>query len=77
MSAYPSNARMPGSFAVYCGDGVYVDAKPDQSSNPFIRFVSHRRVDSAVMSRARAVIVCHAVRRVGVPAWIVRAGGAA
>lgn len=77
MSASPSNARKPGAFAVYCGDGVYVDAVPDHSINPFIRFVSHRRIDGAAMSRARAVGVCHAVRRVGVSAWVVRAGGAA
>lgn len=74
MSAYPSNARMPGAFAVYCGGGIYADAVPD-CFNP--SFVSVRRSNGAPMSRARAVIVCHAVRRVGVPAWIVRAGGAA
>ena len=74
MSASPSNARKPGAFAVYMGDGVYVDAKPDRV-NP--SFVSVERASGAPMSRARAVSVCHAVRRVGMPAWIVRAGGVA
>ncbi len=63
-------------FAVYCGNGVYVGALGlDAEKSVHLHVCA---VDSALIaSRKRAIEVLHAVRRMGVAAWIVPAGAAA
>lgn len=64
-----------GAFAVYCGGGLYLDARFDAAS---IQSVSVARSGAGcAMSRARAVSVCHAARRAGFRAWVVRSVGVA
>ena len=65
-----------GAFAVYCGGGLYLDARFDAASIQSVSVV-RSPVAGCAMSRARAVSVCHAARRAGFRAWVVRSVGAA
>ena len=61
------------NFAVYCGNGVYVGAVALDHQKSVV--VEVAPVDGAmIVTRARAIDVLHSVRRLGVSAWIVRAG---
>lgn len=68
-------ARVPERFAVYVGDGRYVSsvsasAIPGYDGHGFVHFAGLDRCLS--LARHEAVTACHASRRAGVPAWIVR-----
>lgn len=62
--------REPERFAVYAGDGVYLS---DLAIGQGCGFVHLSGLSNcASLARAEAVAACHAMRRAGVPAWIVR-----
>lgn len=63
-------------FSVYCGNGVYVGAVALDEKKSVV--VEVAPVDGAmVVTRASAIGMLHQVRRLGLSAWIVRAGVAA
>lgn len=68
------NQCEPERFAVYAGDGAYLSGlgafNDGRSASRFVQFAG---LDKCLnMARAEAVAACHAARRAGVAAWIVR-----
>jgi diphthamide synthase (EF-2-diphthine--ammonia ligase) len=61
------------SYAVYCGNGVYVGAVALDAEKSIVVEVAPE-CGAAVVSRSSALGMLHAVRRLGFSAWIVRAG---
>lgn len=63
----------PEKFAVYVGDGAYVSSVhlygAPKKSMVFVYFGASDI--AASLERVDAVRVCRAVRRAGVPAWVV------
>lgn len=68
-------ARSVENFAVYLGDGRYVQAVSASrvKDGHAFGFVHTDDLGGALsLSRSEAVAACHSTRRAGVPAWIVR-----
>ena len=65
----------PEKFAVYAGDGRYVSGLSvigKRAAKPF-GFVHFAGLSECLsLARHEAVTACHATRRAGVPAWVVR-----
>ncbi len=67
--------REPGKFAIYAGDGVYVSAALicGEREKKDVQIVCFGNLDTAIsFDRDEAIRACHAARRSGVSAWLVR-----
>lgn len=72
--AFHASSRDPEKFAIYAGGGSYLSGVAVRNiGGESVNVASFDKLEKSVsLARREAVAACHAVRRAGVSAWLVR-----